>query len=94
MLFGPGERDHDSKNQYYLSLETPGCYNKHKKHTKSFLKNTMPGNLEMFTIGHFGSIGKGGDPQPSGDSFYKFLSILNMRSIYGGFYFVAFNRNC
>ena len=24
MVLGPGGRDHDSQNQYYLSLETPG----------------------------------------------------------------------
>ena len=57
MVFGLGGRDHDSQNELFLTLETPG-YFKNERNPSSFLKHIMFGNLTILDIENFG---KGGD---------------------------------
>ena len=54
MVFGRGERDHDSPNQYDLLLETPTI----------FLKNIMFGNLKIQDFEHLENFGSDGAEQP------------------------------
>ena len=44
--FEPSERDHDSQNQYYVSLEKPGC-RKSWKIPNHVFQNLMFGNFKI-----------------------------------------------
>ena len=50
MIFGPSGRDHDSQNQYFLTLNTP--LQKMQEHPKSFQKNNCweSQNLEVVNL--------------------------------------------
>ena len=73
MLFGLGRRDHDSQNQYSLSLETPGYSDK-------FNKNLFGANLTMSEIMVCFCRKRRGPKNPD-DPSNVFLKILKMGSI-------------
>ena len=57
MFFGFGGLAHDSPNQCYSSLETPGYSKWFKKNPESFLLNILFGNLRKLKIASFENVG-------------------------------------
>ena len=47
MVFGPSGGDHESQNQYYVSLETPGYIKKTKNKNRIIFQNTESCHLEV-----------------------------------------------
>ena len=60
--------DHDSHNQYHLSLGTPNDANYIKKKYRMILQNIISGNLKMQENDCFGYVEKGGDRIRSEDT--------------------------
>ena len=61
MVFGPGVRDHDSQNQHYLCLETPGYSKPFKTKSESFPTNIMLGSLAISEIVFLEHVGQSVD---------------------------------
>ena len=82
MLFGLGGRVHDSRNQYDLSLETPGYSSKFKKSPTAFsnvLFLKMSGRWKLFIemLEHT----RATDPEDPSNQFLKTLNIGAISSI-------------